>query len=195
MATTLENAASKGTANTALGIGIGALALELLRGGFGGLGGILGGPCGGPGYGPGYGPGCGGYGPGYGHGYGNAPIILNNTLAEEEGERGRRGCGCCEDNCLQKEIFYVEKQMLNNRLADYVYNAGVADKETTRICDLEKEVAVLKAIQPYQNKITKLEIEDAKDDWRWQSRYFVKGKVMLSPDQICTGTEADETAA
>ena len=37
MAQSLENAASKGVAGTALGIGIGALGLQLLRGGFGGV--------------------------------------------------------------------------------------------------------------------------------------------------------------
>lgn len=58
MAQSLEQAASKGTAGTALGIGIGALGLELLRGGFGGLfgRGLLGRE--GEGYGYEHGHGC-----------------------------------------------------------------------------------------------------------------------------------------
>lgn len=199
MATTLENAASKGTANTALGLSIGALALEFLRGGkCGGLGGLLGGGCNDGCCNDGCNNnhyGCCGNSCGCGHGhdnyYNHCNVDYNRGYGYGEEAQIRALWKRDYEDSIEttKAIFCLEKQICDNRFTDYVYDNCEKGKLQDQINDLKVQLAVTNAVQPYQNRIVQMEIRDAREDarqeLRWCTRNFVAGKVYLSEDQIC----------
>jgi len=184
MAQSLEQAASKGTANTALGIGIGALGLELLRGGFGNIfgRGLLGGR-GEEGRGE-YRGGC--------------------------GERGydHYGCDCNQIHRLPAawEVeFKEQRDVLALTCKDYdLAIAGMKarfedrEEQTCENTRLQKEIdglrchiSVIEATRPYQDKIIQMEIANARKDAHcelmWQTRNMITGQTVLPDTPTVTG--------
>lgn len=207
MAQSLEKAASKNTANTALGLAIGALGVEFLRGGFGGCGlfgrGLFGGPCGGDGYGDGYGRGYGydGYGKGYeGHCGGCCGCPSPFQVYAKE---------CCDVERLICQDYNGVIMGLNNRFCDRQYtDCGFFNLEKQILCDklvaqekdcrlqneitaLKGHVATLEAVRPYQDKIIQLEICDARKDahneLKERTCKMIQGELVLPSTPTVTG--------
>lgn len=190
---------ASGTAKTALGIGIGALALGLLKGGFGG---IFGGDCGrgfDNGYGYGYGNGC-NNGCGHGHGHGHH--------------------GHCHDD-KQSEIISAYQAKVAELQSEKYTDVAVLGL-TEKFAYLDKQNAI------NGERIMCLAKDEAKDIWAIKEQiragleleaerrecgdknvfeygqgHYIKGDLTLNPYKICCGrgcpcnstTSSDKAAA
>jgi len=175
MAQSLEQAASKGTANTALGIGIGALGLELLRGGFGGLFGR--------GYFNGHEGGCSEH---HNHCGCSCEQIHRLPAAWEVEMKEQR-----DVLALTCKDYEIEISGMRGRFEDYKTQDCVNHKLQKEIDDLKSHISVIEATRPYQDKIIQMEIanarKDAKCELMWHTRYMINGEVVLPDTPTVTG--------
>ena len=155
MAKTVEDAASKGTANTALGLSIGALGLKLLPNilGWSAEGGEL--------------------------------NLFNGGLS------ARHGHGHGRDWELQGGIYQSRIDALQGDYQSLLYTDKKYEYAQKQICYLEKAVAVLAAVKPYEAQITDMKIKEAE----WKAAYdldkrtckMISGEVVLPNSTTVTG--------
>jgi len=169
MAKTLEDAATKGSANTALGLSIGALGLKLLPNilGWSGEGGEL--------------------------------DLFGGRSAGFRGHRGhvdghdwelqREIFGTTVN--LQGGIYQSRIDTLSGDFANYRYTDREVDRVEERCSNLEKQVAVLLATQPLQAQITRMEIEAARvaahNELERETALMINGTVVLPNATTVTG--------
>ena len=169
MAKTLEDAATKGAGNTALGLAIGALGLKLLPNilGWSGEGGeldLFGAPRRGYGH---HGHG------GHNHDWELQREIFGTTVG------------------LQGGIYQSRIDALQGDYQSLLYTDKKYEQVEKQICDLKEEVAVLKAVKPYEQQITDMKIKEsevkAAYDLDRRTCRMISGEVVLPLQPEVTG--------
>lgn len=172
--------AKKGVANTALGLGIGALGLMLLGGGnLGGLGlnNNRANVCDGP------------------TAFQAWEKECADNLALQSGIYQGRITQLNERfddrNVINKEMFGLYKSQID---ADFLLYKGQRDNFdvlANRIGDLEKQVAVGNAVRPYQDKLIMCEINDSRKDAQYaldrRTCRMITGELVLPNTPTVTG--------
>jgi hypothetical protein len=173
--------ASKGVAGTGLGLGIAGTALWLLSGGLGG--GLFGNRA----------------------GVAAATGIGAEGIAEKEdkcelingmwqlafnGQTAR----CNDRHQVEAEMFGLYKNQIDADFKLYKSQRDGFDVTNTRIGELEKEVAVLRATRPYQDALIKCAIERVAEQADFnlfrRTAYMINGEVVLPNTPTVTGYPA-----
>lgn len=165
------------TAKTALGLSIGAIGIELLKGGLGNLGGILGG--------------------------GSAPVAavvaeeancamqLANNNAMWQLAYGGQNARFNDRQVLNSELFGLYSQSIAADFEIYKTTRDGFDITNARVSDLEKEVAVLRATRPYQDALIACEIKNVADvaayNLERRTCRMITGEVVLPTTSTVSG--------
>lgn len=175
--------AKKGTANTAMGLAIGALGLQLLSGNslLGGLTGNVNGcaatNCSGPTAFEAWEKSC------------NDALALqagiyNNVITAQNTRFNDR-------QVIDKEMFGLYKSQIDADFNLYKGNRDGFDILNNKISDLEKQVAVCNAIRPYQDKLIMCEINDSRKDASYnldrRTCRMITGELVLPSTPTVTG--------
>lgn len=172
--------ASKGVAGTGLGFGIAGTALWLLSGGLGN--GLLG-----------------GWNRGCGRGAADAEVMEKEDKAElingmwqlaYNGQTARFN----DRQTINSEMFGLYKSQVDADFGLYKATRDGFDITNARIGDLEKKVAVLEAVRPYQDKLIQCDIQRVYDHSQFnlfrRTCRMISGTVVLPNTPTVTGLES-----
>lgn len=173
--------ASKGVAGAGLGLGIAGTALWLLSGGFGGNG-------------------CGLFGNRSNFGAGVGAGIAAATEKEDKCEmiNGMWSLAYNGQNnrfndrqTINSEMFGLYKSQVDADFGLYKSTRDSFDITNARVSELEKKVAVMEAIAPYQNRLVQCDIEKAYDHSQFnlfrRTCRMIEGDVVLPSTPTVTG--------